>query len=150
MTTNTQYIAFECRPFTRPVGNPHDQNPAAHGCVCYVVERVEDGARRLENVNGLHTEVGPWVGSYKERIAACIEMKRIRQRILRTTCDQGTYILLAVAPGRHVKVRVESVDDAPLPSQEQYHSECADWLRQLVQLQQELTEAQARLDALEV
>lgn len=145
-----KHTIIEARPFTRPVGNPHDQNPAAHGCVCYVVERVEDGARRLENVNGLHTEVGPWAGSYRERSDACIEVERIRQRILRTTCDQGTYILFAVATGRHVKVRVESVNDHYLPTQEQYHRECADWLRKVVQLQQELTEAQARLDALEV
>lgn len=145
-----RYITLECRPFTRPVGDPQNQNRAAHGCVCYVVQRVEDGARRLENVNGLHTEVGPWVGSCRERLDASLEVERIRQRILRTTCDQGTYILFAVATGRHVKIRVESVNDHYLPPQEQYHRECADWLRQLVQLQQELTEAQARLDALEV
>lgn len=145
-----KHITLECRPFTRPVGDPQNQNRAAHGCVCYVVERVSDGARRLENVNGLHTEVGPWVGSYQERSDACIEVERTRQRILRTTCDQGTYILFAVATGRHVKVLVESVDGHPLPTQEQYHRECADWLRKLVPLQQELTEAQDRLDALEV
>ena len=150
MTTNAQYTTLECRPFTRPVGDPQNQNRAAHGCVCYVVERVEDGARRLENVNGLHTEVGPWVGSYLQRLDACIDVARIRERILNMTCDQATYQMSAVPIDSQVRVRVESVNAHPLPTREQYHRECRDWLRQLVPLQQELTEAQARLDALEV
>lgn len=47
-------------PFFGPVAGGDEQNPAAHGGVCY---RDEDpsGLYRLRLVNGAHEEIGPWM-----------------------------------------------------------------------------------------
>lgn len=143
------HTILSCRPFFGPVAAQGEENPRAHGCVCYIVER-EDGARRRVNVNGLHVEVGPWVGSWQERLDAEQHVRRLEQRIRKSSRDQGTYVLFGEVEDRFIYISVHSVNDAPLPSQDQYHSECADWIRLMIELQQELTEAYARLDALEV
>ena len=143
------HTILSCRPFFGPVAAPGEENPRAHGCVCYIVER-EDGARRRENVNGPHVEVGPWVGSWQERLDAEQHVRRLEQRVRKSSRDQGTYALFGAVEDRRVYIRVYSVNDATLPSQDQYHSECADWIRLMIERQQELTEACARLDALEV
>ncbi len=44
-----------------------DSNPAAHGNIVVHVECAHCGARRRENINGLHCEVSPWLGSRAER-----------------------------------------------------------------------------------
>ena len=52
--------------YTAPVAvYPYtDENPAAHGNICVLVECVACGARRHELHNGRHAEVAPW---YDER-----------------------------------------------------------------------------------
>ena len=46
-------------PYRAPVANGPEGNPAARGGCCFLDVR-DDGARRLRNVNGNHTEVGAW------------------------------------------------------------------------------------------
>lgn len=47
--------------YTGPVAGPRGEvNRAAHGCVCVTVECVSCGARRDENRNQWHLELGPW------------------------------------------------------------------------------------------
>lgn len=53
----------------------HDQNPAAHGDICYTEER-DDGARREVNANGHHQEIGPWGPSREARRAHAIALRR--------------------------------------------------------------------------
>lgn len=57
--TNTGKLGFDVRPFFGPVAGK--QNPKAHGGNC-VVEHCPCGATRMTNVNGKHTERGPWSG----------------------------------------------------------------------------------------
>ena len=54
MTTETK--TYGPYPYRAPVAR--DENPAAHGGVCYRDERADQV--RLRNVNGDHEEVGPW------------------------------------------------------------------------------------------
>jgi len=64
--TSTTDIATRC--FTSSVAWPHsDEDPAAHGGVCVEVECDACGARRRENRNGRHVELGPWGPTRSER-----------------------------------------------------------------------------------
>ena len=56
--------ALRYLPFTGPVAGAN-YNPAAHGNVC-IVSTCVCGAECRQNVNGLHTEKGPWIGPHKE------------------------------------------------------------------------------------
>lgn len=56
------------------------ENRAAHGCVRTTVECLMCGARRHENRNWMHREVGPWWPHREEQEAS----QRERRRHLRT------------------------------------------------------------------
>jgi hypothetical protein len=60
-------------PFLAPVSR-RDETPAAHGCICVIVECVACGARRSENRNGLHKETGPWGA---DRVARFARLRRL-------------------------------------------------------------------------
>lgn len=54
------YVTTGPFPYFHPVAEPDEQNPAAHGGVCYRDDDPSDGTYRLRLVNGAHEEIGPW------------------------------------------------------------------------------------------
>jgi hypothetical protein len=101
-------------PYSGPVSR--DENRAAHGGVRVEVER-EDGARRFENINGKHVEVGSWGPSQEERRLeaqraearaaeirasrpAPVTVRRGEAAVVVSIADDGTLVLDALA-GRY-------------------------------------------------
>jgi hypothetical protein len=75
--------------------------PSAHGNITEHVECTDCGARRRENINGLHVEVSPWRGSAAEREAvvarARAEAKRTRpEPVTMTRGSDGATVVVAV------------------------------------------------------
>lgn len=77
----TRELATRC--FRAPVGPIGDQNRAAHGGVCATVECLACGARRQENHNGCHEELGHWGASRDERERAAAQAERAARNMAR-------------------------------------------------------------------
>lgn len=92
-----------------------ESNPAAHGNITVRVECKACGARRLENINGRHVEVSPWLGSTEERAAA---VRKAREEVSHTRPKPVT--MTRGSDGETVTVSVNGdgllVVDAPSPA----------------------------------
>lgn len=72
----TQALRETC--FVGPVGD--GDNPAAHGGIRVEVECRDCGARRFENHNGRHREIGAWWDRAGEVAALRADVQRARAR----------------------------------------------------------------------
>lgn len=99
------------RPFFGPVASGDNQWPPAHGGVTYEMECSLCGARRLENVNQQHREVGCWGPDRATRQTAAREaMKTAREAIAAVkpiTCTRtdGLRLVLTLDEEGYVNAR---------------------------------------------
>lgn len=80
--THEKCVEVDERGYTGPVSD--DENPAARGCVTVTMRCCACGARRRENINGRHVEIGPWGPSLARRQ----EIARILRRRARDAIDR--------------------------------------------------------------
>lgn len=80
------------RPYMGPVAiSPYtDENPAAHGGICYTEQCEHCSGWRLVNQNGFHVEFSPWSSVEDLRLRAeRLKAAWMRERMKNTTFDSA-------------------------------------------------------------